>query len=360
MRRAVLLVALVLSSLPALAHADGWLSMRGAYYKEYSTRVVQPMIDAELETSDVGTFDVHALVDSITSASAATGSAVEWTEERYEGGAGYMHTLGDLRLGGSFRTSTESDYDSNFVGVRGELSLFEKNTVLALNLGRSFDRISNGVMAGGLIPPQKESLHTGLTSLSVTQLLSPQIVANLTWDFIDAHGYQANIYRRVTGGDTPVPELVPELRLRNAVYAGARGFMCPTGSTGVLGYRFYIDDWGIVAHTIDAKLIQELHPGLEARVRYRYYMQSAADFYREIYSKAEILDAGVYKTEDEKLSAFTTHTIGGQVTVALGLFGLEGTWSDIRLDALVDRIVQDTTFGNAWSVQLGMVVPFAY
>jgi hypothetical protein len=355
---ATLVVAL---ALPSAARADGWLSMRGGYYKEKSTRVVQPMLDAQIETSEHGTLDVHALVDSITSASPSTGATgVEFTEERYEGGFVYTHAFGKFRLGGGFTTSTESDYDSNLINVRGELSLFEKNTVLALNLGRHFDKITNGVQGGGLGAQQTEHLQSGLTSLSWTQLITPQLVGNLTWDLIDAHGFQENIYRRVTGGPVAVAERVPDLRLRNAVYVGVRGFFCPTETTVVGGYRFYIDDWGIVAHTLEARVIQEVTPGLEVRGRVRLYKQSAADFYQDTYSAAQTMDESIYVTDDAKLSAMTTYVFGVQAVAALGLFGIEGKWSEVRLDAIVERILQDTYFGDAWSAQVGLVVPVAY
>ena len=362
LRRVAVVVAgaLLLASGSANA-AEGALSMRGGYYKEKSTRVIQPMIDGRVEVSEEGVVDFHGLVDSITSASAATGSAgQEFTEERYEGGAGYTHTLGRLQLGGSFRTSTESDYDSYFVGLRAQLELFEKNVVVALAVGRSFDTITNGVAASGVTPLIEERLQTGLTSLSVSQLFSPQLVGTLTWDFIDSHGYQANLYRRVTGGSVPAPESVPELRLRNAVFLGLRGFLCPTETTLAGGYRFYLDDWGILSHSIEARAVQVLAPGLEARLRYRFYTQGEADFFQDRYTQEQINDDSVYKTDDEKLSAFHTQTFGVQALVALAVLGVEGNWSDVRLDLIGERILQDNRFGDAWSFQVGLVVPVAY
>ena len=67
---------------------------------------------------------------------------------------------------------------------------------------------------------------------------------------------------------------------------------------------------------------RELAPGLELRLRYRFYTQTAADFFKDTYSAAEISDPERHKTDDEKLSAFRTHTFGGQLSFALGLFAL--------------------------------------
>ncbi len=360
--RLALAAALVLG-LASSARADGWMSMRTGYYKERSTRVIQPMIDAQLEISDTETFEVHGLVDSITSASAATGAPVmpgqrvpQFDELRYEGGVSYSHAFDGFRLGGTFKTSTESDYDSNYLGLRGELSLLDKNTVLALNVGRSFDHVTDGVSGMGNVDA---SLNVGNASLSLTQLLSPRLVGSLNWDFIDAHGFQANPYRKVTGGTAPVAEKVPDLRLRNAVYAGVRGILPDGATTGVLGYRFYIDDWGILAHTVEARVIRELTRGLELRLRYRFYVQGKADFYEDTYTATQIMN-NPYVAADAKLSAFHTQTFGGQVLAALALFGVTGSWSEVRMDLIVERILQTNSFGDAWSAQLGLVVPVAF
>ena len=134
---------------PALA--DGQLVARTAYYKERATRVVQPMLDGMFDVAEHGTVTAHFLVDTITSASSSSGSAnaKPFTERRYEAGFGYTHQLDKLRLGGDAKYSTESDYDSFYLGLRGELELAQKNAVLGAGGGVSLDSVST-TMAGGL------------------------------------------------------------------------------------------------------------------------------------------------------------------------------------------------------------------
>src|SRR5688572_32236706 len=88
-------IALALLVCAGTAHADGTLSMRGVYYKERSTRVMQPMLDGMFEVGSRGLLNTHLLVDAITSASASSGAAEAepFTERRYEAGAGYAHEL---------------------------------------------------------------------------------------------------------------------------------------------------------------------------------------------------------------------------------------------------------------------------
>src|SRR5204863_1822322 len=96
----------------------------------------------------------HFLVDAITSASQSAGTvnAAPFTENRVEGGVGYTHLLDGIadgaRLGGNVRYSTESDYKSLSVVLRGEVDLAEKNTTLGLGLGYGRDTISGGAEGG--------------------------------------------------------------------------------------------------------------------------------------------------------------------------------------------------------------------
>ena len=363
--RLQLAIALLLAAV-ATARADAVISARGAYYKERSTLVVQPMVDGTFDAGTKGRVDAHFLVDSITSASSATGSMdnESFTERRYEAGFGYSHlVLGWLRVGGLGRYSIESDYTSTYVAGRAELELNEKNTTLVVTAGRGFDSITNGiaVMSGAIGTPRKEeSLRTGLTSVSLSQLLSPTLVANVTYDFMDAHGYQANLYRRVLGAGTPAEERVPRLRLRHGIFGGLRLFVPQTITTAVVGYRFYFDDWGIVSHTPEARVIQEIVEGLELRGRFRYYRQNAAEFYQDTYTADQIADPDTYISDDDKLSEHHTITAGGQLSVALSLFGVAGSWGDARIDVVVERILQTTEFGDAWNAHVGFSAPVIY
>lgn len=356
-----LLVLLVSAS----AFADGIVEVRGAYYKERSTRVEQPMIDAAFDTAHGGLVTGHILVDSITSASAATGTAGgEFTERRYEGGLGYTQDLPEhVKVGADGRYSTESDYFSTWIDVHGEIALLSQDLRLRLLIGHSFDKITNGVAVeqGALgVPSIEHSLGVNLISLGVTQVVTPEIVASIGYDLGYLDGYQANVYRVVRGANQPVSERVPDTRTRHAVTAEARGYIAPTGTTLVLAYRLYADDWGIVAHTPEVRVVQHVVRGLELRARYRFYTQSAADFYQSIYTAAQLMDPATFVTDDEKLSGFQTHTLGGQLSFTLGTLGFHGTLGQTRIDAVVERIWQNNSFGDAWVGQLGLAVPFEY
>jgi Protein of unknown function (DUF3570) len=345
------------------ARADGVVGVRGAYYKERSTRVIQPMIDAAFDAGDRGRAEGHFLVDSITSASASTGAgAAEFTEQRYELGVGYVHEIAPVRIGGDVRYSTESDYNAFVFGLRGELDLAEKTTLLRLRFAAGWDDVTNGVevdMGGIGTPRRSEKLSTTLLSTGVQQLVGDRLVLSATYDLMRASGYQANIYRLVFGGTMPVAERVPDLRWRHALALSGRWWF-PSETVLVASARVYHDDWGIDAVTPEVRVVQQIVSGIDVRLRYRVHAQTRADFYEDVYTAEQIADEARFITDDEKLSAHHTHTLGAQGVFALRRLGVAGTWGDAQLDLVIERVWQSTSFGHAWVAQAGLVLPFAY
>src|SRR5262245_48862975 len=138
MRLQLALVGLLITQ---VAHADGALTMRGVYYKERSTRVVQPMLDGMFDIGARGLLTAHLAVDAITSASASSGAMTDkpFSERRYEVGAGYAHEMSGpdgsildvVRLAGEGKFSTEPDYRSVYVGGRVDTELAQKNATLS-------------------------------------------------------------------------------------------------------------------------------------------------------------------------------------------------------------------------------------
>ena len=337
------------------ARADGELSVRGAYYKERSTRVQQPMVDARLDAGERGQVDAHFLVDAITSASTASGmNGAGFTEVRLEGAGLYTHDFGEYRLGGGFRLSDEPDYQSLYLRLRGEAAFAQDNTIFALGLAYGSDDIGNNNNTG-ISPPLQETLNNTLGSASITQVLGRTTVAGLTYDLMYADGFQANPYRSVVVAGEKQAELVPDTRLRQALFGSLRQFVPATKSTFVVGYRFYTDDWGITAHTPELRLVQAITAASQVRLRYRFYKQTAAEFYRDIYSEPQ-----EFAADDPKLDAFLTHTLGITLGSELSTFGVTGTSAKWRAELTFEYINQTNRYGDALVGQVAVSVPFKY
>jgi hypothetical protein len=375
LRRGVLTRSLVLAalvaSIPALA--DGTLAVRGAYYKERSTRVIQPMLDGMFDAGLHGIVTGHFLVDAITSASPGAGAVgVPFTEQRYEAGLGYLHDSGPYRLGADTKYSTESDYRSIYVGARGEMDLAQKNATLGVGGGISFDDVANtgaqGPMGGPMLVCDNTrpmdlanscSLRTASLFASASQLLGKNAVVGVTYDLAATHGFQANPYRSVIADGEMTAERHPNDRLRQAFAISARYYLAPTETTFIAAYRYYRDDWHIHAHTPELRIVQQFGRNIDASIRYRYYTQTAAYFFQKRYDTS---DPAIhpYVTDDPKMSAFDGHTLEAKLGILGEAFRLGGRWAGTRFEGILEYVVQHDRFGNAIIAHAALTVPFNY
>lgn len=373
-----LLVAVLLMS-AGTAAADGSLSMRGVYYKERSTRVIQPMLDAMFEVGTRGLLTGHLVVDAITSASASSGAfaANAFTEKRYEAGVGYTQEfdgpdgsfLDVVRVGGETKLSKEPDYRAFYAGVRTEAELAQKNAVVSLGAGVAADRIdasgSKGGLSGGLklmcpgdmvASSDACDLKTYSMFASVSHLTSKNSLVGVSYDLSYQEGFLSNPYRQVIIAPNPVSERHPFDRTRHAVAVSARYFVPSLHTAIVAAYRYYWDSWKIHGNTPELRLIQTVGTGIDAAFRYRYYTQDAAFFWERRY-KTAMQD---YVTDDPKMSPFDGHSLEAKLGILGEVFGLEGRWAGARIEGILEYIVQHNRFGNAVVAHAALTVPFDY
>lgn len=358
----------------APARADGTLAVRGVYYKERATRVMQPMLDGAFEAGERGLVTGHVLVDAITSASQSSGAVntEPFTEKRYEGGIGYTHEGDGWKAGGDTKYSSEPDYKSFYLGARGELELAQKNATVGLGGGLGRDTISGGPASGlaqlmlqckrGAAETPQCDLQTYSLFASASHILSRTAVVGVSADFVAMRGYMSNPYRSaIVGTGTSVGtvrERHPTDRNRTAVAASARYHVRATETTLVGLYRFYRDNWKLRAHTPELRAIQAVGDGIDATVRYRFHRQTKkAFFYEERYDMA---DEGDFLSDDVKLSKFTSHTLEAKVGLLGEVFELPDRWAGARFEAILQYVVQNNRFGNAVVAHAALTIPFTY
>jgi len=355
----------------APARGDGTLAMRGVYYKERATRVMQPMLDGMFDAGTHGIVTGHFLVDAITSASASSGAddSAAFTERRYEGGLGYSHELGAITLAGDAKYSTESDYESIYLGGRAQAEFGQKNTVLGLGGGISLDTISAAAAQGPSMPTLRcDATHPAATSCplnvyamyaSASQIISRNAVIGLSVDISTLHGFQSNPYRQAIVGEALVPERHPTDRTREAFAASARYYIAPTGTTVIGAYRYYRDSWKVHAHTPELRIVQEAGSDIDASVRYRYYTQDGAFFFHNRYPPDDVAMTQ-YVSDDVKLSDFTGHTLEAKLGVLGDAFELGGRWAGARFEGILEYAIQHNRFGNAVIAHVALTLPFDY
>jgi hypothetical protein len=369
--RLQLVIGAALTLATSSAIADGTVSVRGVYYKERATRVVQPMLDGAFEVGTAGLVNTHLLVDAITSASASSGAenAVSFTENRYEGGLSYTHELGNLRLGAAGKYSTESDYKSFYGGLRAEMDLAQKNATLGAGVGVVHDTVSAGSDQGGLATPMLAcsptesavdcNLDTYVAFASASQILSKNLIVGVTYDISRLDGYQSNPYRTAITDTGEVAERHPTERTRQAVAGSVRYFIPHSQTTLIGAYRYYWDNWDLHAHTPEARIIQQVGFAADATLRYRFHAQDAAFFYEDRYATGDI-SMQRYVSDDVKLDAFTGHTLEGKLGVFGEAFGAEGRWAGTRIEGILEYVLLHPRFGNAIVAHVALTVPFDY
>ncbi|HVZ89918.1 MAG TPA: DUF3570 domain-containing protein [Polyangia bacterium] len=359
------------------------VTIRGAYYREPSTRVIQPVVEMSKDLPHGFDVETHYLLDAISSASAAAGPVGDsvFTEIRNEVGIGVGKTWDRTRATLGYRYSAESDYWSH--GVAGSVAqrLWGDTATVALSLGLSFDSMSAHARTPDCATPPDTScfLNSYFYGLSYTQVLSPVQIAqvNLEGAFLD--GFQGNIYRMVPNFGYEKP---PDRRMRNAV-AARWAYYLPESQTGFqIHYRFYWDffpgtsqvtynPWDIRAHTIEGRFYQRVSRTLEIRLLYRQYVQNHAAFWCDSVANPSCYDINAlglpivppppYQSSDPKLGpVYTEYPEVKLIWDADPLHDIPffRWFSTGTFEISYGHYYQNTSFGNAHVLQTGYSMPY--
>jgi hypothetical protein len=275
--------------------AEDLVTIRGAYYREPSTRVIQPVVEISKDLPQGFDLTAHYLVDAITSASAAAGTSNDsiFTEIRNEVGLTVGKTWDRSRATLSYKYSAESDYWSHAWWASMSRTFWGNTATVGGFGGLSLDSVGFRART----PPCRaaDSLSCPLDSvfggLGYTQVLSPVAVAQVNLDAADLWGFLANPYRVAL----MLPEVFPTRRLRTAVSVRV-AYYFPEIETGIQAqYRYYrdfypgdlpagvsADPWGLSASTLEGRIYHRLSRDLEVRFLYRQYFQQPPAFWCDV------------------------------------------------------------------------------
>lgn len=246
----------------------------------------------------------------------------------------------------SYYHSDESDYLGRMVTVSGNFDFNQKNTNLAMSYSYGWDRIE---------PLGTDTLHNKVAhnfNATLTQALSPKWIGRAGIDVSYVDGLQSNPYRTVNAGGRILLENHPLRRSRAALFLKANRYF-KTQTALNLEYRFYLDDWGVHSNTLAFAYHQYFSDKVRIRYRYRYYDQSAADFYRPSYPTAQ-----TFMTSDYKLEKFTAHLFGVKVDYKLKDLlrgGFLGFMANSTFEAKYERYFSSNDF-TADIFQVGLVL----
>ena len=159
-----------------------------------------------------------------------------------------------------------------------------------------------------------------------SQVLSKRLQAAISTELVSQNGLLSTPFHRVYFKDNPDPNLAPTLNdnFQPRVATAARIETLPRARfkypvslrlnyyasdlVQIRGfYRFYNDNFGIVAHTFEVELPVKVTPFFVVYPFYRYHTQTAADYFAPF---AQHSVSNQYYTSDYDLAAFSANKVG--------------------------------------------------
>jgi hypothetical protein len=364
----------------ATVRAEDRVTIRGAYYREPSTRVIQPVVEITKDLPNGFDLTAHYLVDAITSASAAAGTSVDsiFTEIRNEVGIGIGKTWDRTHATLSYKYSAESDYWSHAWWASLSHTFWGNTATVGAFGGLSLDsvgfrtRTPSCRAADGFSCP----LNSGFGGLGYTQVWSPVFITQINLDGAYLDGFLANPYRQVAGIG---PEVFPDRRLRTAISVRA-AYYFPGIETGFQAqYRYYRDfypgalptgvsedPWGLSASMLEGRIYHRLSRDLEVRFLYRQYFQQPPAFWCDVpanvgCSPMSMSVSPSYASSDPAIGPIRTEY------PEVKLMWDAASWDSIpffrwfaagTFEISYGRYFQNDSFGDAHVLQTGYSMPY--
>jgi hypothetical protein len=303
-------------------------------------------------------------IDTLTGASAngAVAQPTVQTFTRPSGNGQYQVAAGDTPLDDTFR-DTRVQFNAQWTQpiapdytLSGGLHLSKEYDYLSLgingNVAIDFDRKNSTFSAGfsyfqdtfspeGGLPNAFSSMLVGDSSASTwdddfettrigseddkttvdillgfTQVINRRMLMQFNYSYSTVHGYLTDPFKVLSvvndNGETQdyLYESRPDSRVKQSVFAQSLYHF----DTTILdvSYRYMWDDWKIKSHTIDSRFRIPLGDsfGQESSLQphFRFYQQSAADFYQPFLVDNEAMPA--FASADYRIGEMTAYTIG--------------------------------------------------
>ncbi len=220
-----------------------------------------------------------------------------------------MYTLG-------YVNSDESDYQAKTLFAAISHDMFGDLTTIGFGYKKGENEVFKNLKdASGVIandPNFAETMDSQSFNVSVSQIITKNLILAGQYEVITDEGFLRSPYRSIRYFTDPLnqalaPEQYPNTRSSNAVSVRAKYFLPYRAAIDTM-YRFYTDTWGVLGHTAELGYV---HPTnnekwiFEARVR--YYTQEAADFYQDIFPRADYAN---FMARDKELATYSAITAG--------------------------------------------------
>jgi hypothetical protein len=334
------------------------------YYGETDrVTAVEGVFSAKKDFGDEHIFSGKIILDSLTGASASGAvsqpNAQTYTRPSGKGqyviGAGEIpldDTFHDTRvqieaqwtqpLGDDMRGSTgvhlSKEYDYLSIAVNGSLAkdFNQKNTTVSAGLSLAYDTIdpeggrpvafSEMVIDQGQFTSEQayqaafdatrqtdtDDKTTVDLMIGVTQIINRRMLMQFNYGYSMSDGYHTDPFKVLSVVNdlgltqSLVHEDRPTQRTRQSFYWQTK-YALDSGVADI-SYRYATDDWDINSHTVDSRFRFNLSDNTYIQPHFRYYQQSAAEFYQPFLLEGTALPA--FASADYRLGEMTAYTIG--------------------------------------------------
>jgi hypothetical protein len=253
----------------------------------------------------------------------------------------------NLGYAANINYSTENDYTSKGIAGTFNWDVNQKLTTISIGGALNFDTVrpEAGIPESGKVlqcdsntavrptifgldcdataarlAPAEKVVNTGF--IGFTQVLSRESLLQLNYSYGLYDGYLTDPYKQVSLFHTDTNNVAtetgvlyekrPDTRQTNSIYIK---LVKLTRSEEVVhaSYRFFWDDWGITANTLDGRLRFDFDNAVYGVLHARISAQKAADFHRDRLNDAVDTEMPEYVTADHRLGRQTTFTVGAKV-----------------------------------------------
>jgi hypothetical protein len=232
--------------------------------------------------------------------------------------------------------------------------MFGDLTTLTLGYRRGWDQVFRDIKTPQGVLENDPTFHQRADhrgySLSLTQILTRNAILGFNYELLTDQGYLANPYRKIRylspgqgAGFTLADQVYPNTRTSNAASAQLKYYL-PYRAALTGQYRFFHDTWGIIGHTVE---LDYTHPAGKHWIfesSLRYYTQKHADFYSDLFPRANYQN---FMARDRELAAFHSYTLGASASYQFmvpGVHWISKSSANVRVDHL---LVDYSDFRNA-------------
>jgi hypothetical protein len=318
--RVLLLLTLAMPAARAAVLPDDRADVLYHRYEGGGVTIDGPSLLVRKKFAEKYSVSANYYVDMVSSASIdVMTTASPYKEQRTQGSLGFDMLNGKTQYSLNYTYSDENDYTANTASFDLSQDLFGDLTTVSFGYSQGWDEVRKRDDNAFSENVDRRNYRFGLS-----QIVTPQLMMGLNYEVVTDEGFLNNPYRSVryldessARGYSYQPEAYPRTRTSNAVALDARYFL--KYRAAIHGaYRYYTDTWGIDANTVELGYTQPWRKQWIFEIGYRWYDQSAADFYADLFPR---VDAQNFLARDKELSTFTSQMLSLGATYQLPPLG---------------------------------------